>query len=90
MDVPAPEIQDLSALCGEAVDAVGSIPRYQVSIGVSLHHTDPLTLADAAEEAEQARQFERDLPPTGWLAQNGVSGGSAPSESALWPFRWRR
>lgn len=53
----APEIQDLSALCGEAVDAVGSIPRYQVSIGVSLHHTDPLTLADAAEEAEQARQF---------------------------------
>lgn len=55
--VQAPEIQDLSALCGEAVDAVGSIPRYQISIGISLHHTDPLTLADAAEEAEQARQF---------------------------------
>lgn len=53
----APELQDLSALCGEAVDAIGSIPRYQISIGISLHHTDPLKLANAAEEAEQARQF---------------------------------
>ena len=53
----APETQELLALCGEAVDAVGSIPRYQMTIGISLHHTDPLTLADAAEEAEQARQF---------------------------------
>lgn len=53
----APEIQDLSALCGEAVDAAESIPRYHIAIGISLHHTDPLTLAGAAEEAEQARQF---------------------------------
>lgn len=53
----APETQELQSLCGEAADAVGSVPRYRMSIGISLHHTDPLALADAAEEAEQARQF---------------------------------
>lgn len=53
----APEMQELPALCGETVDAADSIPRYHIVIGVSLHHTDPLTLAGAAEEAEQARQF---------------------------------
>ncbi len=53
----APELQDLTVLCSEIVYAVESIPRYHLSIGVSLHRTDPLALANAAEEAEQARQF---------------------------------
>ncbi|MCQ5128362.1 response regulator [Butyricicoccus faecihominis] len=60
--VCAPESATLEALCVETVDIIGSLPRFSLSIGVSLHCCDPLMMADAAEQAEQAVQFAQYSP----------------------------
>lgn len=55
--VPAPELQNLEEWCQETISIVESILRYQLSIGISRRCTDPLRMAEAAEEARQAQQF---------------------------------
>lgn len=47
----------ITALCREAVNIVGSLPRFLFSVGISNCRTDPIVLADAADEAAQAVQF---------------------------------
>lgn len=43
--------------CCETVDIIGSLPLFSLSIGISCHFCDPLCLADATEQADQAAQF---------------------------------
>lgn len=47
----------LELRCREAVDIIGSLPRFLLYIGISRYYTDPLSMSRAAEEAEQAAQI---------------------------------
>ncbi len=49
----------LAARCVETVDIIGSLPRFFLSIGISGHFSDPMLVADAAQQADQAAQFAR-------------------------------
>lgn len=60
--VCCPETDRLTGLCREAVDIIGSLPRFRLYIGVSRHYSDPVSMADAADEAGQAVQFARHSP----------------------------
>lgn len=52
----------VTALCQEAVNIVGSLPRFTLSIGISNCRDNPIVLADAADEASQAVQFASFTP----------------------------
>ncbi|MBP3312985.1 MAG: response regulator transcription factor [Butyricicoccus sp.] len=52
----------VTALCREAVNIVGSLPRFTLSIGISNCRDNPIVLADAADEAAQAVQFASFTP----------------------------
>lgn len=52
----------VTALCKEAVNIVGSLPRFTLSIGISNCRDNPIALADAADEASQAAQFASFTP----------------------------
>lgn len=60
--VCAPESAPLPELCSDAADVADSLPRFSLSIGISLHANDPLDMARAAEQAEQAMQFAQYSP----------------------------
>lgn len=53
------DTQAVAERCRETIEIVGSLPRYNLSIGISRHFSDPLRLADAAQQADQAEQFAR-------------------------------
>lgn len=55
--VCVPDTGALYTRCCETVDIIDSLPRFSLSIGMSSCFSDPLHLADAAEQAEQAAQF---------------------------------
>lgn len=52
----------VTSLCREAVNIVGSLPRFTLSIGISNCRDNPIVLADAADEAAQAVQFASFTP----------------------------
>lgn len=47
----------LAARCQETVDVLSSLPRFSLSIGISRFFSDPMCMADAANQADQAVQF---------------------------------
>lgn len=49
----------LLSICTETVRIIGSMPRFSLSIGISQHWTDPLRMADASDQADQAVHFAR-------------------------------
>ena len=49
----------VASRCAETVDIIGSLPQFSLSIGISEHFSDPMQLADAARQADQAAQFAR-------------------------------
>lgn len=57
--VCTPDTAALAARCAETVDILGSLPRFSLYIGISSHFTDPLLMADAVQQADQAMQFAR-------------------------------
>lgn len=57
--VCAADTTPLATRCKETVDITDSLPRFSLSIGISRFFTDPLYMADAAEQADQAAQFAR-------------------------------
>lgn len=55
----APASSAPAELCAEAVSILDSLFRFSLAIGISRHCTDPLRIAEAADEAGQAVRFAR-------------------------------
>lgn len=56
------DTESLESRCREAVDIIGSLPRFLFYIGISRSFTDPLSMSRAAEEAGQAVQIAQCSP----------------------------
>lgn len=60
--VCAPAETPIASLCNETVSVLDIMPRFVLSIGVSLHSSDPLAMAEATEQADTAAQFAQYAP----------------------------
>ncbi len=55
--VCSPETETMTDLCREAVGIISSLPRFSLRIGISRYYTDPMCMANAADESSQAIQI---------------------------------
>lgn len=58
----APADFDPVPACSQVVQAVQQTTDFQITVGVSAHHSGPLELADAAREADHAQQLAEYSP----------------------------